>query len=227
MNKSVKEALKDSLMILPGYVVLGIGFGVLMQTKGFGVLPSALMAIFIYAGSMQYAGVDLLASSASLLTAFLMTLMVNIRHLFYGVGMLSRYKVLKKHRNYDIFALTDETFSIVCSKNMKGLDREDYYFCVSLFNHFYWITGCVLGSVLGDILPIDFTGIDFSMTVLFIVIVIDQWKKSDDHLPVILSFAISIGCLVYFGSESFLIPSMILIIVMLSILRQFRGADHV
>ena len=226
MNKSMKEALKDSLLIMPGYVVLGIGFGVLMQTKGFGILPSALMAVFIYAGSMQYAGVDLLAGSASYLTAFLMTLMVNIRHLFYGIGMLSRYKALKKHRIYDIFALTDETFSVVCNKNMKGLNREDYYFFVSLFNHLYWITGCVTGSILGDILPFDFTGIDFSMTVLFIVIVIDQWNKNKDHLPVILSFAISIGCLYFFGSEKFLIPTMCLIILMLSILRKVRGEDH-
>ena len=118
MKSSVKEALKDSLLIMPGYIVLGIGFGVLMIDKGFTLLHSFLMAVFIYAGSMQYVGVELLALPASYLNVFLMTLMVNIRHLFYGIGMLSRYKVLKKHKIYDIFALTDETFSIVCNKNM-------------------------------------------------------------------------------------------------------------
>ena len=226
MKHSVKQAFKDSLLILPGYLVLGIGFGVLMVEKGFTLFHSALMAVFIYAGSMQYVGVDLLASGASCLNVFLMTVMVNIRHLFYGIGMLSRYKSLKKHRIYDIFALTDETFSVVCSRNMKGISREDYYFCLSLFNHLYWISGCILGTILGDVLPYDLTGIDFSMTVLFIVIVIDQWEKNRDHLIVVLSFLISIACLLFFGRDSFLLPSMVCIIVMLFILRKIRGADH-
>ena len=197
-----------------------------MNARGFGLLHSFLMAVFIYAGSMQYVGADLLASSASYLTAFIMTIAVNIRHLFYGIGMLSRYKVLKKHRAYDIFALTDETFSIVCSKNMKGLNRTDYYFYLSLFNHLYWIGGCVLGSLVGNVIPFNTTGIDFSMTALFIVIVVDQWQKNKDHTPVLISFAVSILCLYFFGSENFLIPSMMLIIVALAFLRKLRGEEN-
>ncbi|MBQ1378960.1 MAG: AzlC family ABC transporter permease [Erysipelotrichaceae bacterium] len=220
MRPSIKTALRDSLVILPGYLVLGIGFGVLMDTKGFGLLHSFLMAVFIYAGSMQYVGVELLASAASCLTVFIMTIMVNIRHLFYGIGMLDKYKDLKKHKLYDIFALTDETFSIACNRKMSGLNKEDYYFYLSLFNHCYWIAGCVLGSILGDVLPFDFRGIEFSMTVLFIVIVIDQWEKNKDHTPVILSFIASIACLIYFGRDNFLIPSMALIIVILFIVRK-------
>lgn len=220
MRPSIKTALRDSLVILPGYLVLGIGFGVLMDTKGFGLLHSFLMAVFIYAGSMQYVGVELLASAASYLTVFIMTIMVNIRHLFYGVGMLDKYKDLKKHKLYNIFALTDETFSITCNRKMSGLNKEDYYFYLSLFNHCYWIAGCVLGSILGDVLPFDFRGIEFSMTVLFIVIVIDQWEKNKDHTPVILSFIASIACLIYFGRDNFLIPSMALIIVILFIVRK-------
>ena len=220
MRPSIKTALRDSLVILPGYLVLGIGFGVLMDTKGFGLLHSFLMAVFIYAGSMQYVGVELLSSAASYLTVFIMTIMVNIRHLFYGIGMLDKYKDLKKHKLYDIFALTDETFSIACNRKMSGLNKEDYYFYLSLFNHCYWITGCVLGSILGDVLPFDFRGIEFSMTVLFIVIVIDQWEKNKDHTPVILSFIASIACLIYFGRDNFLIPSMALIIVVLFIVRK-------
>ena len=220
MRPSIKTALRDSLVILPGYLVLGIGFGVLMDTKGFGLLHSFLMAVFIYAGSMQYVGVELLASAASYLMVFIMTIMVNIRHLFYGIGMLDKYKDLKKHKLYDIFALTDETFSIACNRKMSGLNKEDYYFYLSLFNHCYWITGCVLGSILGDVLPFDFRGIEFSMTVLFIVIVIDQWEKNKDHTPVVLSFIASIACLIYFGRDNFLIPSMALIIVILFIVRK-------
>jgi len=220
MRPSIKTALRDSLVILPGYLVLGIGFGVLMDTRGFGLLHSFLMAVFIYAGSMQYVGVELLSSAASYLTVFIMTIVVNIRHLFYGIGMLDKYKDLKKHKLYDIFALTDETFSIACNRKMSGLNKEDYYFYLSLFNHCYWITGCVLGSILGDVLPFDFRGIEFSMTVLFIVIVIDQWEKNKDHTPVILSFIASIACLIYFGRDNFLIPSMALIIVILFIVRK-------
>ena len=224
MNKETfKEALKDSLNILPGYIVLGIGFGVLLKARGYGFAMCLFMSGLIYAGSMQYVGIDLLSNGASLITAFFMTIMVNIRHIFYGVGMLKEYGSLKKHKAYNIFALTDETFSIVCNKKDRD---EDYYFYLSLLNHLYWISGSLIGNVLGDIIPFNYTGIDFSMTALFIVIVISQWENSRDHLPVILSFIISVICLLIFGSNDFLIPSMIGIILSLFILRKIRGDDR-
>lgn len=222
MQKETREAFKDSLTIFPGYLVLGIGFGVLMDAKGFSFLHSAAMSLFIYAGSMQYTGVDLLSSSASLLTAFLMTVMVNIRHLFYGIGMLKEFSELEKHRCYDIFALTDETFSILCSKDLSGCDADTYCFYLSLFNHIWWISGSLIGALLGDILPFDYRGIEFSMTALFIVIVLSQSESNKDHLIVILSFAITIFCLLVFGKERFLIWSMPLIAAMLFILRRIR-----
>ena len=223
MNRSIREAFKDSLNIFPGYMVLGLGFGILLKAKGFGIIHCLLMSVFIYAGSMQYVGIDLLASGASLITAFFMSIMVNIRHLFYGIGMLKEYQNLKRHRIYNIFALTDETFSIACSKDTTGLDKNTYYFALSLFNQFYWITGSVLGNIAGNILPFDYTGIDFSMTALFIVIVVSQWENNSDHLIVVLSFIISIVCLIIFGSSDFLLPAMIMIIVMLGILKRIRG----
>ena len=219
-KKTFKEALKDSLNILPGYIVLGIGFGVLLKAKGYGFAMCLFMSGLIYAGSMQYVGIDLLSNGTSLITAFFMTIMVNIRHLFYGIGMLKEYQSLKKHRIYNIFALTDETFSIVCNKKAED---KDYYFFLSLLNHSYWITGSLIGNILGDILPFDYTGIDFSMTALFIVIVVSQWENSKDHLPVMLSFAVSLICLAVFGSNDFLIPSMVCIIVSLFVLRKIRG----
>ena len=223
MNRSIREAFKDSLNIFPGYMVLGLGFGILLKAKGFGIIHCILMSVFIYAGSMQYVGIDLLASGASLITAFFMSVMVNIRHLFYGIGMLKEYQNLIRHRIYNIFALTDETFSIACSKDTTGLDKNTYYFALSLFNQFYWITGSVLGNIAGNILPFDYTGIDFSMTALFIVIVVSQWENNSDHLIVVLSFIISIVCLIIFGSSDFLLPAMIMIIVMLGILKRIRG----
>jgi len=134
--------------------------------------------------------------------------------------MLKEYQSLRKHRIYNIFALTDETFSIVCNKKAED---KDYYFFLSLLNHSYWITGSLIGNILGDILPFDYTGIDFSMTALFIVIVVSQWENSKDHLPVMLSFAVSLICLAVFGSNDFLIPSMVCIIVSLFVLRKIRG----
>jgi len=223
MDRSVKEALRDSLKILPGYFVLGIGFGVLLKANGFGTLYAAAMSIFIYAGSMQYAAIDLLHSGASLISCFLMTVMVNIRHLFYGLGMREKYQKLKRHRIYDIFALTDETFSLVCSRDMTGLDPERYYFLLSLLNHLYWITGCVTGSLFGDILPFDTEGIEFSMTALFLVIVLSQWEKTKDHTSVLMTVAISILCILIFGRERFLLPGMIGVVVMLEILRRTKG----
>ena len=219
-KETLKEALKDSLNIMPGYIVLGIGFGVLLKARGYGFLMCLFMSGLIYAGSMQYVGIDLLSVGASLITTFFMTIMVNIRHLFYGVGMLEKYNNLKRHKLYNIFALTDETFSIVCNRKVED---EDYYFFLSLLDHTYWITGSLIGNVLGDILPFNYTGIDFSMTALFIVIVISQWENSKDNLPVILSFVISVICLVIFGSDDFLIPSMVGIVVSLFVLRKIRG----
>ncbi|MBO7676667.1 MAG: AzlC family ABC transporter permease, partial [Erysipelotrichaceae bacterium] len=154
-KETFKEALKDSLNILPGYIVLGTGFGVLLKAKGYGFLMCLFMSGLIYAGSMQYVGIDLLANGASLITTFFMTIMVNIRHLFYGVGMLKKYQDLKRHKLYNIFALTDETFSIVCNKEVED---EDHYFFLSILNHSYWITGSLIGNVLGDILPFNYTG---------------------------------------------------------------------
>lgn len=226
MKKTVSQALKDSLVILPGYVVLGTGFGVLMNSKGYGMIHSLLMSVFIYAGSMQYAGADLLSSGASIITTILMTLMVNIRHLFYGVGMLEKYKQIRRYKAYDIFALTDETFSIVCSKDLSDLDKDEYYFCLSFFNQLWWITGTLIGAIAGNVLPFDFTGIDFSMTALFIVIVLSQWENNTDHLPVILTFIISSISLILFGRDDFLLPSMIGIVIMLSVLRKIRGDEH-
>ena len=223
MQKEVREALNDSLAILPGYLVLGMGFGILMDSKGFSFLHTLVMSVFIYAGSMQYVGIDLLTGSASLITAFLMTVMINIRHLFYGIGMLKEYSTIKKHRLYDIFALTDETFSVVCSKSFSQMNKDTYCFHLSLFNHLWWVTGSLTGAFLGDILPFNSTGIDFSMTALFIVVVLSQWEIGKEHLTVILSFLISFLCLFLFGKDNFLIWSMFFITFMLFILKRIRG----
>lgn len=169
--KTIRYAFVRSLPIMAGCIVLGLGFGVLLQSKGYGAGWALVMSGLIYAGSMQYVAIDLLAGGASLISAAIMTLMVNARHLFYGISMLERYKNTGAAKPYLIFALTDETYSVVCSGGVpEGVDRKKYYFWVSLLNQLYWIAGGVAGALLGSVLPFDTTGIDFSMTALFLVV---------------------------------------------------------
>lgn len=218
--KTFKYAFVRSLPIMAGYIVLGLGFGVLLQSKGYGVGWALAMGGLIYAGSMQYVAIDLLAGGASLISAALMTLMVNARHLFYGISMLERYKDTGAAKPYLIFALTDETYSVVCSGDVPdGVDRKKYYFWVSLLDQFYWVVGCVAGALLGSVLPFDTTGIDFSMTALFLVVMVEQWRSTCDHTPALVGLGVSLVCLLIFGSSNFLIPSMIGITAALTLLR--------
>ena len=218
--KTFKYAFVRSLPIMAGYIVLGLGFGVLLQSKGYGVGWALAMGGLIYAGSMQYVAIDLLAGGASLISAALMTLMVNARHLFYGISMLERYKDTGAAKPYLIFALTDETYSVVCSGDVPdGVNRKKYYFWVSLLDQFYWVVGCVAGALLGSVLPFDTTGIDFSMTALFLVVMVEQWRSTRDHTPALVGLGVPLVCLLIFGSSNFLIPSMIGITVALTLLR--------
>ena len=214
----MKRAFRDSLPVLAGYIVLGMGIGILLATKGYGVWWALAMSVFIYAGSMQYLAIDLLAGGASLLSAALTTLLVNARHLFYGISMVDRYKGAGKKKPYLIFALTDETYSLVC--NTEGSHR--YCFLVSLLNQIWWVTGSVLGSLLGGILPFSTEGIDFALTALFVTVFVEQWKSTKDHLPSIIGVVASVLCLLLFGAGGFLIPSMVLITAALSVLKFVR-----
>lgn len=206
---------------MAGYLVLGIGFGILLETKGYGVWWALLMSVFIYAGSMQYVAIDLLSGGASLLSAGLMTLMVNARHLFYGISMIERYKETGKKKPYLVFALTDETYSLVCSGDVpEGVDQKSYFFWVSLFDQSYWVIGSVTGSLIGSILSFNTAGIEFSMTALFIVVFVEQWKSASSHISAIIGAVASVVCLLLFGPDSFLIPSMITITAALTVLRK-------
>ena len=177
-----RYAWKRSIPVMAGYIVLGMGFGMLLGAKGYGVFWAIAMSVFIYAGSMQYVAIDLITGGASLISAALMTLMVNARHLFYGISMVERYKDTKPYKPYLIFALTDETYSLVCSGDVpEGVEEKKYFFLVSLLDQIYWVFGTVLGSVLGSVLNINTEGIDFSMTALFLVVFTEQWKSTKDH----------------------------------------------
>lgn len=221
MNKDlIKYAFMQTLPIMAGYLVLGMGFGILLYDHGYSVLWAILMSITIYAGSMQYVAIDLISSGASVLTTLLMTLMVNARHLFYGISMVDKYKDTKPYKPYLIYALTDETYSLVCDAHIsEGMDINKYYFLVSLFDQCYWVIGSVLGSLIGSAFSFDTTGVDFSMTALFVVIFVEQWESADNHIPASIGILVSVICLIVFGADSFLIPTMIIITIVLFLLK--------
>ncbi|MBQ8053750.1 MAG: AzlC family ABC transporter permease [Lachnospiraceae bacterium] len=220
-TQTIRQAFYKSIPVMAGYIVLGTGFGILMNNAGYGVLWTAAMSIFIYAGSMQYVGVGLLTGGASVLTTIITTIMVNARHLFYSISMVEPYKKAGKYKPYMIFALTDETYSLLCDGQVpEGTDPNLYRFLVSLFNHSYWVTGSVLGSLLGAVLPFPTTGIEFSMTALFIASFTEQWLTTKDHIPALTGLLSTLLCLVLFGRQNFLIPAMLCITLVLTILRK-------
>jgi 4-azaleucine resistance transporter AzlC len=223
-KSDLKKAFLDTVPVLTGYVVLGIGFGIILKTKGYGAGWALAMSLFIYAGSLQYVVIDLLTGGASLLTAAFTSLMVNARHLFYGISMIDRYKGAGRKKPYLMFALTDETYSLVCqdpvsSDPSERAVRHRYYLTVSFFNQCYWVAGSVIGSVLGAIIPFNTEGIDFALTALFVTIFVEQWLSAKDHRPALAGLGASLVCLFVFGPGSFLIPAMIAITLLLTGMR--------
>lgn len=222
MKKTLKPALIATLPVLTGYLVLGFGFGIIMKANGFGIALTAAMSLLIYAGSMQYAAIGLMTGGASLLTLGVTALMVNARHLFYGISMLERYRDVGKAKPYLIFGLTDETYSLVCtdSQEIPEEDRSSYYLWVTLLNHIYWIGGSVLGALAGAMLRFNSEGIDFALTALFLVVFTEQWLTSEKHGPALIGVGVSVLSLLIFGADSFLIPAMLGIGVMLCLYRE-------
>lgn len=222
MKKTLRSAFISTIPVLTGYVVLGFGFGIVLKSAGYGILLTFVMSLFIYAGAMQYVAVGLLTGGASLLTAALTTLMVNARHLFYGISMLSKYKGTGKRKPYLIFSLTDETYSLVCNDlpNIPQEQHKHYYFFVSLFNHIYWVAGSVAGALVGTLVKFNTEGIDFALTALFVTIFLEQWLTNKKHFSAIVGVAVSVLCLAIFGSQHFLIPAMLIIALILCLYKE-------
>ena len=220
----MKKAFLDTIPVLTGYVVLGIGFGIILETRGYGVGWAFAMSLFVYAGSLQYVLIDMLTGGASLAAAALTSLMVNARHLFYGISMIDRYRGAGRKKLYMMFGLTDETYSLVCSDPVETdpqarAQRHRYYFTVSWMNQCYWVAGSVIGSLLGMIIPFNTEGVDFALTALFVTVFTEQWLTAKDHRPALVGVGASSFCLIVFGPDNFLIPAMILITTLLTGLR--------
>ncbi len=217
----IKKAFVDTIPVMTGYIPLGIGFGIMLQAEGYNYLWAFMMSIVIYAGSMQYLTVGLLASAASPITAALSTLLVSARHLFYGISLIEKYNVKGLKKFYLMIGLSDETYSLVTGvKLTPDIHPHKYYLWVTFFNQVYWAVGCVAGALAGEVIGFDTTGIDFALTALFVTMFIEQWLSTKEHRPALIGLAATGICLFLLGSENFLIGSMIVIILLISILRR-------
>ncbi|MDD4849690.1 MAG: AzlC family ABC transporter permease [Gemmiger sp.] len=222
-----KAALPHTLPICIGFLFLGMSYGFLMRSKGFSFIYPMLMSCFIFAGSMEFVTVNLLLSAFNPLYAFLLTLMVNARHLFYGISMLSRYKNTGKKKLYLIFGMCDESFTINYTvPPPPGVDAGWFMFFVTLLNQIYWVCGATLGALLGYVLHFDTTGIEFVMTALFVVMFMQQWEEdASHHRAALTGLGCSLLCLLLFGSGNFILPAMALIILCFTLERKKVGEE--
>lgn len=212
-RKAFRAAVPYTLPICVGFLFLGMSYGFLMRSKGFSFTYPMLMSLFIFAGSMEFVTVDLLLSAFNPLHALVLSLMVNARHLFYGISMLQKYQNTGIKKFYLIYGMCDESFTINCAVSPEGIDRGWFMFFVTLLNHIYWVTGATLGALLGYIIHFNTNGIEFVMTALFVVMFINQWNENEHHSSALAGLGCSLFCLLTFGSESFIIPAMLMIIL--------------
>lgn len=220
-RKALAAAFPMTVPVLMGYLAIGLAFGLMLQAVGYGVIWAFFMSLTIYAGSGQYLGVSLLASGAPVSQVAFLTLMINFRHLVYGLSMLEKFRGMGLRKLYMIFSLTDETYALLSSaKPPEGVEEHDFYFMVALLDHSYWIAGSVIGSLAGAALNLDTTGVDFAMTALFLVIAVGQWRAAGSHLPALLGAGVTLASLLTVGAEDMLLPALGIIVLALALLRQ-------
>ena len=223
-KSALRAALPHTIPVMLGYLFLGAAFGILLSSKGYHWGWAVLMSVFIYAGSMQFVAIGILTGPFLPLQAVLMTLMVNARHAFYGISMLTKLKDMGKKKPYMIFSLTDETFSLLCSSKVpEGVDKNRFLFFVSLLDQIYWVIGSAEGGIIGSLVSFNTKGIDFVMTALFTVIFVNQWEENKNHIPALIGLGTSALCLMAFGPSNFILPSMALIVLALTFLKKPMG----
>ena len=219
--KSLKAAFPHTVPILAGFLFLGMTYGIYMNVSGFSFVYPMLMSMTIFAGSMEFVTVNLLLGTFNPLQALMMTVMINARHLFYGLSLLDKYKDTSFFKPYLIFGMCDESFSINCSVEVpEGTDKKWFYFFVTILNQSYWVAGSTLGGLFGSFINFDTTGIDFVMTAMFVVIFLEQWLKEKTHVCSVAGLGISALSLLIFGAEDFIIPAMIGLLAVLTLIRK-------
>lgn len=216
LKKAMIAAFPLTIPVLTGFLVLGMAYGVLMQSKGYGILWSVLMSAIAFCGSMQFVAITLLTTTFHPMQAFLLSLTVNARHLFYGISMLDKYKGLGKIRGFIIYTLCDETFSISSSVTPPDdIEKKYFYFSISFLDYIYWVLGTFLGGLVGGVISFNTKGLDFVLTALFVVLFMEQMKKQENRISGFLGVASSVAALILFGANSMIIPSMIILLLVL------------
>ena len=226
-TKAAKAAFPYTLPILTGFLFLGIAYGVYMNSLGFSFVYPMIMSVTIFAGSMEFVAATMLLSKFDPLAAFVTTLMVNARHLFYGISMLEKYKNTGWKKFYLIFGMCDESFTVNCTVDPpEDVDRGWFMFFVNALNQFYWVTGATAGALLGYVIHFNTKGIDFVMTALFVVMFINQWEEAENHKPALIGVGCSVICLVIFGSGNFILPAMASIILCFLGMKQYHARQQ-
>lgn len=223
IRSALRAAFPHTLPILAGFLFLGMSSGLLMRLSGLPFYFPLLSSVFIFAGSMEFVATDLLSGAFDPIHALALTLMINARHLIYGLSMLDRYRGTGKKKIYLIFGMCDESFSINCSAEIPdGIDRGWFMFFVTLLNHGYWIAGSLLGGLVGSFLTFSTEGIGFVMTAMFVVIFLEQWQKNKQHFSALLGLGVTLLSLILFGSDSFLLPAMGVLLLSLLLFGRFE-----
>lgn len=218
--KAFKAAFPYTLPIFTGFWFLGMAYGIYAHASGFSFLYPMFMSMLIFGGSLEFVTVEMLLSPFAPVQVLIMALLIQARHLFYGLSMLDKFKGLGWKKYYLIFGMCDETFSINCSVDIpEDIDRGWFLFFVTLLNQIYWVAAATTGALVGSFLHINTEGISFVMTAMFVVIFMDQWLKEKNHTSSVLGLLISVCCLICFGPDAFLIPTMLLIIILLALLK--------
>lgn len=215
-------AWKQTIPVMLGYIFLGTAFGLLLENAGYHFVWALLSSVAIYAGSMQFVLVSLLTGGAGLVHTALMTLFINGRHIFYGLSFVEKYKKMGKAFPYMVFSLTDETYSVLCgTKVPEGMEESRIFFWISLLDQCYWVLGSVIGALAGRYITFDSTGIDFSMTALFIVIAVEQWQEQKSHFPALLGAVCGVLWLVVLGPDRFILLALCSCVAILLLARGY------
>jgi 4-azaleucine resistance transporter AzlC len=223
-KKALKAAFPYTIPIFAGFWFLGLAYGIYMNVSGFSFVYPMVMSLIIFGGSLEFVAVELLLSPFAPVQTLIMTLLIQARHLFYGISMLDKFKNMGWKKFYLIFGMCDETFSINYTADIpEDVDRGWFMFFVTLLNHFYWVSGATIGGLVGSLIHFNTDGISFVMTSMFVVIFMEQWMKEKRHISAYIGLGVAAVCLVLFGADSFLIPTMILIIVFLAAIRKPLG----
>lgn len=220
-TKALKAAFPHTIPIMTGFLFLGASYGIYMNVSGFEFWYPMITSMLIFAGSVEFVTVNLLLGAFNPLQAFLLALMINARHIFYGISMLDKYRGTGLKKFYLIYGMCDESFSVnYTAKIPEDVDKGWFMFFVNLLNQIYWVAGATIGGILGGVIAFDTNGIEFVMTAMFVVIFLEQWLKEKNHIPPILGLVISVVCLILFGADKFIIPSMAAMLIILTLLRK-------